>query len=674
MRLRVGLILFAAIFAGALLRAAASASGTTPPAARQAPGAVALLAPDVRDNGSLPFSFRMDGRLISSRQAGWNLKVRLERIDARRTRERRTLFDPKTGFAATCVSVRYSDFPVIEWTVYLEQTRRGESPLITDFNALDVRFDRNRSGGYVLHHPAGTTVSAGDYAPQDAPLPPGADVKIAPNGGRPCGGEFPYMNLQGPDGGVALAIGWPGHWHAEFSRDSAGVVHATAGQEGMRFKLRFGERVRSPLIAALSYRGDWIRGQNMWRRWMVAHNLPRPGGKLPPPQLNACYGTTVDLSLVNYDYQSFYLDRYVAEGLKPDYLWEDAGWYPNRSGWPNTGTWEVDTARFPGGLRPLTNHAHAKGVRVIVWFEPERVTPGTWLYEKHPEWLLGRDGDQKLLDLGNGAARRWLVDHIDGMLGREGIDLYRQDYNVDPLPYWRGADAPDRRGITENHYCAGYLAFWDELLRRRPNMLIDSCASGGHRNDLETMRRSVPLLRSDHILDAVGNQGHTYGLAFWIPFNGTGTDQPGDYEIMSAMTQAGFTACWDARNRSQDWQRYRKLVAVWRAVSPLYLADFYPLTTYNLDADKWIAWQWDSPERGQGAVQAFRRAKSPDEKMTLRLKALKPTETYVVADLLTHRAATLSGRELMQKGLTVEIPAQPGSAWLAYRVRRRAPP
>ena len=55
------------------------------------------------------------------------------------------------------------------------------------------------------------------------------------------------------------------------------------------------------------------------------------------------------------------------------------------------------------------------------------MTPGTFLYTNNPAWLLGRDGEQKLLNLGNPEARQWLTDHVDAMLTHEGIDLYRQD-------------------------------------------------------------------------------------------------------------------------------------------------------------------------------------------------------------------------------------------------------
>ena len=74
---------------------------------------------------------------------------------------------------------------------------------------------------------------------------------------------------------------------------------------------------------------------------------------------------------------------------------------------------------------------------------------------------------------------------------------------MDPLAYWRAADVPDRQGITEIRYVTGLLAYWDELRRRRPDMLIDTCASGGRRNDLETLRRAVPLWRSDYAFEPV---------------------------------------------------------------------------------------------------------------------------------------------------------------------------
>ena len=49
--------------------------------------------------------------------------------------------------------------------------------------------------------------------------------------------------------------------------------------------------------------------------------------------------------------QVMFIDRYLEEGLKIDYWWMDAGWYVQKEGWPQTGTWEVDPKRFPGTCR-----------------------------------------------------------------------------------------------------------------------------------------------------------------------------------------------------------------------------------------------------------------------------------------------------------------------------------
>ena len=137
---------------------------------------------------------------------------------------------------------------------------------------------------------------------------------------------------------------------------------------------------------------------------------------------------------------------------------------------------EADKKHFPGGLKAVTEHCHEKGCEVIVWFEVERVSPDTWITKNHPEWVHG-DAGGGLLKMDEPEVVQWVTDHIDKMISEEGIDLYRSDFNIDPLAYWRGNDTEDRQGITEIQYIEGYLSYWDELRRRHPGMLIDSCAS-----------------------------------------------------------------------------------------------------------------------------------------------------------------------------------------------------
>ena len=427
--------------------------------------------------------------------------------------------------------------------------------------------------------------------------------------------------------------------------------------------------MRTPLIVLQFWKGDRLRSQNVWRRWMIAHNLPRPGGQLPPVQLAACsshqFGEMINADSAS---QKLFIDRYLAEGLKLDYWWMDAGWYWNKTGWPNVGTWEVDTKRFPGGLRPICDHAHAQGVKTIVWFEPERVTPGTWLYDQHPEWLLGAEGGTRLLNLGNPQARQWLTDHVDQLLTSQAIDLYRQDFNIDPLDFWRSGEPEERQGITEIRYVEGYLAYWDELRRRHPDMLIDSCASGGRRNDLETLRRAVPLLRSDYIMEPVGNQCHTYGIAFWYPYFGTGTGSGAiDPYLLRSVMCPHFTACFDVRRTDLDYDMIRRVMGQWRDFAEYYYGDYYPLTSYSLKNDVWMAWQFDCPERGAGMVQAFRRADSFYESARFKLSGLDLEAEYLVTNADAMGSEIVTGRELTEAGLPVVIDQQPGSVVITYK-------
>jgi len=612
------------------------------------------------------FSFVYGSQHSSELLNQWEFTRDSKDMGENRIRRTLTWSDSKAGLAIRCEAVEYRDFPTVEWTLYFRNISEVDSPILSDIQALDTRLERGKQGEFVLHHNKGTFVRADDYEPLETALPPEKKMRFVPPGGRPCGFVWPYFNLEKPGAGTIIVVGWPGQWAAEFQRDAGNGVQIRAGQELTHLKLKPSEEIRTPLIVIQFWRGDYIRSQNIWRRWMRAYGMPKPGGRPVEPIFAACSSHVYhEMINANEENQKMFIDRYLEEDLDLDYWWMDAGWYVNKTGWPNTGTWEVDKARFPNGLRSITDYGRSKGVKGLVWFEPERVTGGTWISENHPEWLLGGT----LLNLGDPEVRNWLVNHIDKLLVGEGIDLYRQDYNIDPLGCWRSADAEDRQGITENHYVTGYLAYWDELLRRHPGMLIDSCASGGHRNDLETMRRSIPLLKSDFLHNALGYQGHTYGLSLWLPYHGTGASLTGKYDLRSTMSGPHFTGAWDMRNEELDYDLLRKLVSDWRRKAPICLnGDYYPLSAYSLSDELWMAWQFNQPEEGIGYVEAFRRANSPYEAARYTLSGLDRKATYVLGNLDTEDQFKKTGEELMEKGLEVRIAERAGSAIIVYEL------
>lgn len=649
-------------------------------------------------NADLPFSFCYGKQSSAELLRVWPMQHSERKLDKGRIEHRLTWSDPRSELTVQCVVVEYCDFPTLEWVLHFENAGVADAPILSDIQAVDTWFHRQptdsspqsskialgvlvgdsrarvQSNEFVLHHQTGSPCLASDYQPFETVLGPNSEKRFTTTGGRSTNSDLPYFNLALPGEGVIVVIGWPGQWSAQFTRDDGLGLHVRAGQELTHFRLHPGETARSPSIVVQFYDDDWIRGQNIWRRWMVAHNMPRRNGQPPRPIASTCIDGQFPGYRSTAKDQLSAMDECAREGLYLSHWWIDAGWYPCTE-WAQTGTWKVDRTRYPQGIREVFDSAHSREMQTVLWFEPERVRSGAELDTDHPEWLLRSEGRQnQLLHLGNAEARAWITDRIDRLINDEGVDLYRQDFNFDPLDYWHAQDATegsDRQGITEIHYVSGYLAFWDELRRRHPNMLIDSCASGGRRNDIETLRRSVPLLQSDYRFEPVSQQCHNYGISLWMPYHGTGTDQtePNAYVFRSHGCSAmGYG--WDLHKSAQGdvgFAQLRRLVDQWRAIADYYLGDYYPLTPYSLENDVWMAWQYDCPEIGEGFVQAFRRAECVYESARFKLRGLTPDARYAVTNVDTDETIHLSGRELLDKGVLIALTDQPGSAIMTYK-------
>ncbi len=616
-----------------------------------------------------PFSFRYAGESSSYLLKMWEPNRRSRRIDDHRTEHTLTYTDRQTGLVLRAVGVEYRDFPVVEWTLYFKNTGIIPSPILENIQALDTRLDRGQAGEFILHHNKGSQTTPTDFEPYADRLDRRAEKHISAGGGRPTNTDMCYFNVALPGEGTIVAVGWPGQWAASFKRDEGTGLAVRVGQELTHFRLLPGEEVRSPLVALLFWHGDWIDGQNVWRRWMVADNLPRTDGKLPAPLMSSgSNGFTILMQGATEQNQKESMQWYLDRGWKFDCWWMDAGWYHLGWGWSNTGTWDPDPERFPHGIRTVSDFAHAHRLKTIVWFEPERVTHNTWLSDTHPEWLLGpKDARDRLLDLGNPEAFKWVTEHFDRFLTEQGIDVYRQDMNFDPLDYWRANDAPDRQGMTEIRHVTAYLAFWDEMLRTHPGLMIDTCAGGGRRDDLETLRRSVPLWRSDYAYDQpAAMQDLSYGLAMWVPYFGTTVQPFNSYSFRSTMTLAPSMGA-DPRSRTLDFKALEQLASEWRQVSPYYYGDYYPLTRYSTEDDVWMAWQYHRPDSGDGMVQVFRRAGSPIEKVRFKLRGLDPAAQYSVRNLDEPGDVRVTGRELAEKGLAVEIKTQAAAVIMVYK-------
>ena len=629
-----------------------------------------------------PFSFRYGDQASWPLLEGWSRSVQSEPLDADRTRVVITYTDPQTRLELRCEVVLFRDYPAVEWVLHLTNRGQEASPLLEDIQALDLRLERGaRDGEYVLHHAVGSMGSVRDFAPLEQVLPPLANVTLAPLGGRSSGGILPYFNLESTGGGVLGAIGWSGQWQARFRRDDGTALQLQAGLERTRLRLLPGEGIRTPRVLLMFWKGARLHAHNQWRSLMLRHYSPRPSGQpIELPLAFFSWGMATEAEMIH---QNHVLNR---GKLAADCFWIDAGWYGDcqvvNDWYAQAGSWRPNPRLFPHGLKPVADAVHHSGRRFLLWFDCERVYKGTDLHREHPEWLLPLEpalqgdawlghNENNLFNLGCAEARHWITNKVSDQISEIGIDIVRQDFNIGPLLFWRKADAEDRQGMTEIRYIEGLYAFWDELLRRHPHLVIDNCASGGQRLDLELTSRSIPLWRSDlqcsGDYSAQGTQCQTFGLASWLPLSCAGTRVFGDtYDFRSGLG-AGVAAGWSigAVAAAPAWGRKRLEEAA--LVRPYFHGDFYPLTSYSLANDVWLAFQLDRPDLDGGVILAFRREQAPYPTAVLKPQALDVAARYDVRNLDARRGRVMTGRELMEQGLPLTLKKMRDSAIIQYR-------
>ena len=648
-----------------------------------------------------PFSFIYNSRPSSDFLPSWKQMSSPPQRTKAGTSFEVTYTDPQTGLAVRVVALQYQDFPAVEWVVYLKNSGKTDTPILQDIQALDTTL-LSPEVDPAIHYTKGATCSMDDFMPLLRKLNVRGEQHLEPGGGRSSSDFLPFFNFETKGEGVVTAIGWTGEWAMHFSHPQGANVQLRSGMARTHLKLHPGEEIRTPRILMLFWRGNPLRGNNLLRSLILSYHRPSAGNRpVTMPMCNANWGgTSAAVHLEN-------IRQIVRHRLPMDYYWIDAEWFGEGPWWSNAGDWRVKKDLYPEGFKPISDLLHQSGLKFLLWFEPERVCEGTPWYTEHAKWLLEVPKDRRfynwgtsqedpnwvrneslrnqikendrLFNLGIPEARRFLTDFISDKINEFGIDCYRHDANIAPLEFWRAADAPDRQGITEIRWVEGLYEFWDGLRQRHPNLVIDVCASGGRRIDLETIGRCLPLWRTDFPNSNTGKQCHTYGLLHWVPLNSTSAGNLGDgtmYDLRSSMCSGlvfGLFGHDDQAQTKEDYSGFpfegvKKELEQQRWIEKYFYGDYYPLTQYSQAEDAWEAYQLHLADRQEGLVVVLKRPLSNFITAVFPLKALDQDRSYELFNMDSGERLVISGKTILQQGLKVTLPRKPDTALIRYKL------
>ncbi|MBS3933403.1 MAG: alpha-galactosidase [Truepera sp.] len=582
----------------------------------------------------------------------------------------------------------YADTGLIEvWQVVTNRgTERFQIDRVDSF-ALNVPPDAYTVLYYTSHWGSEFTgVSAALRGP----------LVIDSKAGRSSKGHHPWFALTSEAGAVLSAsVAWSGNWVCRFEPLEAGGFALSGGLHDWSFAktLAPGAAMTTPPVVMVvgadlnAISQDYARvGRKYW--------YPRTTlSALPPVEWNHWWPYEDD----HISEQVFGSNVAVAAEMGIDVCVLDAGWFgPSGANtfWTDyRGDWDlVNQARFPAGLRPIADDVHQKGMKFGLWCEIEAIGPKARLAETRPELVAKRDGESLgYVCLGNPEAQVWAYQTLSRLIVENALDWIKLDFNLDPGAGCNRTDHGHGEGDGLYEHYLGYYGVLERLREAYPEVVLESCSSGGMRIDLGLLRRTDMTYLSDpdwpvHSLQLFWGASTMlapdsllhWSFSEWINKNPPPpqTFNPRDPRLrphqLDYYTRIAMLNVFGLSQRLPDlpaWvhDRLSHHIKIYQDHVRRFVreADLYRLTAQpqrDGSGERWCAFQYSLPADEEHLLFVFRLPGAEAERQ-VGLTNLSPERLYTIQGFEGEVFAPQRGAELMTQGIRFGgLP--PESSWL----------
>jgi len=204
----------------------------------------------------------------------------------------------------------------------------------------------------------------------------------------------------------------------------------------------------------------------------------------------------------------------------------DDGWFGKRNDdFCGLGDWFVNKDKLPDGIIGLSKKIEDMGLKFGLWFEPEMVNKNSILFEKHPDWIIetpqrstSHGRNQFVLDFSKNEVVECIYDMMSEILSSAKISYVKWDMNRSITECYSKFLDSSQQGEVFHRYILGVYSLYEKLINAFPNILFESCASGGGRFDAGMLYYAPQCWTSDDT-DAIERLKIQYGTSYAYPLS-----------------------------------------------------------------------------------------------------------------------------------------------------------
>jgi alpha-galactosidase len=457
-------------------------------------------------------------------------------------------------------------------------------------------------------------------------------------GSMPVHGYHPFAAIEDRDVGVfwGATLAWAGSWQMELYRrdDQVSLSGGLADREfGHWYKtLASGEGFTSPLAYVTTVKGDF---DDLCQRLTAMQSKAveqTPDSETDLPILVNEFCTT--WGNPTHERVCTLARRLKDSGIK--YFVIDAGWYLGENGdWSlNQGEWIPSRELFPDGIAATTKYIREQGLIPGIWFEFEVVGSRSNLFDLMFDHFLKRDripilaGQRRFWDFRDPWVRNYLYEKVILFLRDTGFGYIKVDYNE---TIGIGVDGAESFGEGLRQHILYVQDFFRQMRKELPDLVIEVCASGGHRLEPSMMALASMASFSDAHespeIPIVAANLHRLILPrqsqIWAVLHASDSHQRLIYSLASGFLGRLCLSGEIDELDEEQWSLVQEIIRFYSRVAPIIKNGRSKLYQH-------IGLSWQHP---QGAQAVLRTSMDSSQALLVAHSFAKPLPTEIVVDL-----------------------------------------